>query len=381
MPENTLISEIEAEYRRIDAKWLKLHFKTSVVLVLTAFFMECLFGVAIYNTGDVRLGFLFYAAKYILAPLSINAVLIALGWWATRSPRLTHTARIYIVSLCPVVLCFIFYSVHSIFYSLYLAFTLPVVLTVVYGNYLLTAVTAVASLAARIISGLFVRWDPDVTHDYGDVFILSDFLASVVILCVFFAVCLVVIYFEKAKNSAGIQKEIERRQLRLKTLTDELTGVGNRTALRTAFESMEKDKSDNPYIFVMIDLDNFKLLNDTWGHDAGDRCLRAFGAILAADVDGAGAFRFGGDEFCILFKSKPLDGVLAICRKIQADYRKGTEELSQNLPLTASFGIALRAPGMTTAQLLKNTDTALYRSKIMKDMIYIYDELSDANLV
>lgn len=377
MLNNSLVTEIENEYRRIDSKWLQMHFKTSVGLVLVGILLESILGIVIYSSGDVKLPLSAYVAKYILAPTAINFIVISLDFWAMRNIKISKNFRVYIISLSFVVICFAFYAVHSIFKSLYLILILPILLTVVYGNYKLTTVTALFSLTARIIADLFVRWDPEQPNVLSSFFSSVDFLISNAILIIFFFVCLIVIRYEREKNDASIQKEIERHKLQQKLKTDELTSVFNRTGLRTALQSMEEDRASNSYIFVMIDLDNFKQLNDTLGHLIGDQCLMEFGSLLKANCGDAAAFRFGGDEFCLLFKNVPMDSVIDICKKIQTDYKEAAEAITTAIPLTVSFGVAALAENMTAAQLLKETDRALYYSKEQKNSINVYSGNND----
>ncbi len=372
--ENSNIIEIENEYKRIDSKWLRLHYLTSVGLVLFAFLIECILGLAFFNLGNIDLSIEKYILKYILSPLVLNAIFIIIGCWAIHTVRLTQDAKVYIVSLLFVAICFVYFTVHSIFTSLFVIFTVPMLLTIVYGNYLLTTVTALLSISAKIISELFITWDPDKLNIFDSDLGLTNFIISLSILCAFYVVCIVVIRFEREKNAASIQKEIERYQLQERLQTDELTAINNRTALRNAFQSIEEDASENTYIFVMIDLDNFKILNDTLGHDIGDQCLNDFGNILKTNCIDATPFRFGGDEFCILFKNQTLKAVLETCERIQEGLKENAVLYTIDVPLTASFGIAHYSSEMTTAQLMKNTDSALYRSKTVKDAIYIYDD-------
>lgn len=374
MDENANIKEIVNEYKRIDLTWLKLHFKTAIGLVVFACLLECTLGLTLFTTGAVEITLSKYVTKYIISPLALNLVLLAFGFWAIRSSKRTQNLKIYIISLMFAAICFVFYSVHRIFPSIYVIFTLPILLTVVYSNYNLTTVTALFSISAKIASELFVKWDPQVSNtlltDYG----LTDFFISISILFAFFAVCIIVIRFEKEKNNASILKEIERYHLNHRLLTDELTEINNRTALRKAFERMADDKEPSSYIFVMIDLDNFKLLNDTMGHDKGDQCLKDFGSILLSNCGNSASFRFGGDEFCILFKNQSMETVSQTCFNIKTDFTESIATCYPNLPLSASFGIARYSDDITTTQLLKKTDSALYCAKTAKNTIYIYDE-------
>ena len=371
--DTSVIAEIQKEFASIENRWLKLHYKTLIGLILFGFLLECVFGIILNTTGYVEISLDQYVLKYLLVPFLCNAVCIAAAIWAVHTPRLKQKARIYIISLLYVCICFVLFSVHVIFYAMYLIFAIPALLTVVYSDYRLTTITALGSIAAKVISELFVTWDPDKVYPLGDELGTANFAISLFILCIFYLVSMIVIRFEKQKNAAAMLKEFEHYQVQQRLVMDELTEVYNRKALRKAFQDMEEDVSGNTYTFVMADLDDFKLLNDTKGHPIGDQCLIEFAGILQKNcASGAVPFRFGGDEFCILLKNTAMGGVIMMCKSIQQDL-KNSEAVASGTPVTVSFGIALYVKPMTPTQLLQNTDTALYRSKTSKDSICVYD--------
>lgn len=375
---DSIISEIEKEYKEIDTRWMKLHYYTFAGLVICGFVIECLLGIILYRTGYIHISTERYALKYMLVPFFINASLLLTGIWAINSSGLSQKAKIYFISLLFVGTCFVFYSVHSLFASLYLIFTAPILLTVVYGDVILTTVTAFFGIGLKMISEIFIRWDPDVPGPFDSETRTADFFISIFILCGFYAVCIVVIRFEEKKTTASIRKEIERYHMQKQLITDELTEIYNRTALRTEFKKMEDDTSGTEYYLAMIDLDDFKKLNDGWGHEIGDSCLKELGRILMDNCDrDSKPFRFGGDEFCILFRDKDLDEVVAVCRRIQKDLRENAACISE-ISLTISVGIARHRKEMSANKLLRYTDAALYASKKTKDEIYIYEDGQDS---
>lgn len=371
--EKSNIIEIEKEYKRIDNKWLRLHGKTSIGLVIFALFFECIMGCLLYKMGEINTTIPKYMGKYLLLPLVVNAFFLGIGYWAIHFSRITQNIKIYVVSLLFVGICFVLFSVHGIFNSLYLIFTIPILFTMVYGNYRLTTITAASCIAANVFSELFIKWDPDKINIMENNIELANFIISLVFLTTFYVVTMVVIGFEKGKNAVSIQKELERYQLRHKLQYDELTAINNRTALRNALQKMESDTVESIYFFVMMDIDNFKMLNDTLGHQKGDSILSQFGNILKVNCMDATPFRFGGDEFCILFKNKTVESVLEKCEKIQRHFKEMVAMQGIEVPLTVSIGIAHYLYGMTATQLVKNADLALYSSKTLKNAIHIFD--------
>lgn len=375
--ESFYVMEIQKEYKKIDKKWLFLHYKTAVGVVAFSLFVEICIGILMYHTGEISSTIPVYLFKFVIVPCVLNVLCILINYVVIHSQRLSLEIKIYIVSLIFVVISFILFTIHSAFTALYLIFAVPILLTTIYGNYKLTTITAVVSMIAVISSEVFIKWDVDKVSIWDDGIRLGNFLISLFVLIAFSAVCMVVIHFEREKNVAGMQKELERYKLQQRLQIDELTGIYNRIGFRNSIRDMEEDNSDNSYIFVMIDIDNFKLLNDTLGHVTGDQCLIEFGKILKANCGDASPFRYGGDEFCILFQNSTVENVIKICERIQNDFKIVNINGKTELPLTASFGIASYANDMAPSKLIMNTDKALYESKIVKNTITVYKTSSN----
>jgi diguanylate cyclase len=375
MTDNTYLAEIENEYSNIEKLWLQLQLRTLFWFAVCAFCIECILGTILFRLGFVQIPLQLYLYKYIAVPTAANSLIVALAWLIVRFPRLSLRHKAYGISIASVAAGFVIYSVHSLFPSLYLIFSFPILLTVVYGDYPLTSVTAALSVAAMTVSELYVKWDPEKLGIHDNAVGVPDYVLSVTILLMFYAACVVVIHVEKKKNSACIQKELERIHFQKRLQTDELTGVRNRIALRKAFQEMEADTSGSLYFFVMIDLDNFKKLNDTMGHNRGDRCLKEFGGVLKRVCGEEAVFRFGGDEFCILFKDRKIQEVVRYCEAVQSMFAAFSAHLSPEAALSASFGIARYERGMSATRLLKNSDSALYSAKDAKNTIRIFEDI------
>jgi diguanylate cyclase (GGDEF)-like protein len=147
---------------------------------------------------------------------------------------------------------------------------------------------------------------------------------------------------------------------RAESLTDSLTGLGNRRALIAALDDALADPGAGPLALALFDLDGFKQYNDSFGHQAGDSLLRRLGGRLADELgDVATAYRMGGDEFCVLAR---LDGEDAV-----SIARRGAAALSDTgdaFAVGCSFGIAF-APSEATSpeEALRIADQRMYEQK------------------
>ncbi|RFU22774.1 GGDEF domain-containing protein [Geodermatophilus marinus] len=152
-------------------------------------------------------------------------------------------------------------------------------------------------------------------------------------------------------------------RLQRSALTDGLTGVANRRAFDAALERelTFAARTDAPVAVVIVDLDHFKQLNDTWGHQAGDDVLRGVGAALRSCMrQGDLVARYGGEEFAVVMPGATADDAVAVARRIRTELRG----VAAPRPITASLGIAVqRGAASSGAELLAAADAALYESK------------------
>jgi diguanylate cyclase (GGDEF)-like protein len=164
---------------------------------------------------------------------------------------------------------------------------------------------------------------------------------------------------------AGANQELQRL-----STTDPLTGLYNRRFLTEELEQTWNLASRNqwPVSLLMLDIDHFKNVNDTWGHGIGDQCLREFAAILSLEVKRPSDIvaRLGGEEFVAVLPDTYLSGAQHVAERIRSSVatlriRTGENELF----FTVSIGVASRIPGQnhTAEELLRQADHALYEAK------------------
>ncbi|HKQ53321.1 MAG TPA: diguanylate cyclase [Pyrinomonadaceae bacterium] len=184
--------------------------------------------------------------------------------------------------------------------------------------------------------------------------------------------------FEAAELVARVHVRIrlkrERDQLRTsaeeaaeRAMTDALTGLLNRHALThtLARESAEARRYTRPLSCLMVDLDDFKTINDTYGHATGDRVLRQIAAVLREAVRGTDTvFRYGGEEFLVLLPETDLAGAGALGEKIRAAVEgRLFGQSARAFDLTLSIGVASLSGDESGNDMIARADTALYRAK------------------
>ncbi|QEN05287.1 GGDEF domain-containing protein [Thiospirochaeta perfilievii] len=369
------IDVIKFKYRSIDRKWLNIHFFISLALVFSVLLLEITIGYIVYRSGEINSTIPRYLLKFLILPTLVNSLIVLLNYLILKSNKVPQYVKIYSTSILLLLICLIVFTVHSTFSALYFIFLLPILLTTIYGSYRLSTITSFLSIIGVILSELFIVWDLDKPSIFENGLRTSNFIIAIFILFFFYIMNLVVIYFERIRSRGELKKDFERHHLKKKIKVDELTGIYNRIAFRAAIDEMEEDKSLNSYIFVMLDIDNFKTLNDTFGHVVGDECLKELGSILEKCMFGSTAFRYGGDEFSIIFKNVKEGEVIDICNKINSMFSQYAKGFKCEKPITLSFGVAHYRKDISPSDLIVNSDLALYESKKTKNKITLFKDI------
>ncbi|MES2886090.1 MAG: diguanylate cyclase [Pseudomonadota bacterium] len=178
-------------------------------------------------------------------------------------------------------------------------------------------------------------------------------------------------YFVLSLRDASERREMEA-QLRRLVLLDALTGVNNRRAFDERFEQefLRAARGHGSLGLLMVDVDHFKLYNDTYGHQAGDKCLRQVAQALAATLKRPSDFvaRYGGEEFAVLLPDADMDQARAAAEMLLARVRElalphAASDVAEFV--TISIGAAVAKPPVRgqLENFMAQADTRLYKAK------------------
>jgi diguanylate cyclase (GGDEF)-like protein len=166
-----------------------------------------------------------------------------------------------------------------------------------------------------------------------------------------------------ALENARLHDVVQRQ-----AITDDLTGLVNRRRFIEALQAeIERARGfGSPLTVVLADIDDFKRVNDDFGHHTGDIALRSFADLVRShvrDVDVPG--RIGGEEFAILLPETDTDGAASVAERMRQSLSSVSIPVSSDraVRLTASFGVAEHRQGQSGDDLLRVADSALYRAK------------------
>lgn len=157
---------------------------------------------------------------------------------------------------------------------------------------------------------------------------------------------------------------------------DEITSISNRTHfIKSLTEIIEESRKNNgKFSVVYIGLDNFKIINETLGHLAGDELLKTIAERISINInDDSLVSRIGSDEFALLYNEVDTKKIDLLCKNILKSVRRPWEHNGVNYHMTVSIGIAVYPmDGVTTEELIKNCQIALKSSKLNGKNNYLY---------
>jgi diguanylate cyclase len=174
------------------------------------------------------------------------------------------------------------------------------------------------------------------------------------------------------KQSADKIDVLERtlQDARREATTDGLTGIANRRYFDVSLQTMSGDamNSGDDLSLLLVDIDHFKKVNDTWGHATGDEVIQLVAATLTQNVKGQDcAARYGGEEFAVILPGTPIDAAVRVGDNIRTALGRRlfvprhAQEAVCNV--TVSIGAACYDPGEPLAEWVKRADAALYQAK------------------
>ncbi|MDO4753469.1 MAG: GGDEF domain-containing protein [Bacillota bacterium] len=342
------ISLLQEQYRRINLK-------VQVIMVFVAFCFELMY--YFIPESAVTSTFQKFLLKYVLAPFLINMTLHLLALRLNES-RLNKKYKNYVVMLTSLFQGYVYVLVHQVFVTINAAFVVIIFLSTVYNDKRLTRMITALSLAGILLSTFVFRYNRDfvLTMDY----ILDGLVVSFIVIIAYITAELTLKknVLERTKILNAIQ---EREKYLHGMMVDELSGLYSRAAYRAY---MEKAKgAQDEFCIAMLDIDNFKQINDTYGHPYGDRAIQILGRTLKSYYsEDFIAFRFGGEEFvCVVRADRPH--TFDLLNEVKDTYCRACAALLGNERITFSGGIAAFAPPDLISDIMKKADVALYMAK------------------
>lgn len=358
--------------------FIKIAFFISVVIFIVEIAMSAY--IIYYHPKLIKLDIISYCLVYIIMPTSINLFLCSTGKVVIESRRFSERTKNYIAVLTILGICFCTSCFHNVYNVLGCSLCFPIYISILFSDKKITQHISALSLVMLFITTFFGSID----GRKNDHLLYIDFaiLLELVIGSYFIAMYLLKLEIEKnlkLKESYRVQLELSE-QLKY----DPLTNLFN---MSTFYNVLAKamDRQKLPLGVAVIDIDNFKKVNDTYGHDNGNTVLVYLSDLLQKNCSDLGdAFRYGGEEFALVFQRTSQEEIKEILEYLQRKFAAHHFDFSEDAKITFSCGIAIiYENSYKPREIFNMADQAMYEAKTTgknKTVIYKQEKEDRAQL-
>ncbi len=320
-----------------------------------------------------------YWAKYIVGPSLLMLAVTVLADQFVQSRRFPLLYKEYAVISLILFFCTFLCFVHGIVAVLLATFVIPVFASSLFANLKMTRRIFMLSQIALILSAFRMHFFTARIYEH---WIWYEALTASGILLAAYLMTKVFIRYGQYNISSLIDSYNSQKSLREQLKRDAFTGLYNRrTYEEVLLRLMSECRASNACLsMAILDLDNFKEINDTYGHAAGDKVLLRLAHILMSNQNAnVHAFRLGGEEFVLLLKEYCVHDAYKVCEGIRSIMESSSVPDVSNKRVTFSCGlVCMNKQHTDPVSLFKAADSALYKAKNSgKNKIMLYDGPSE----
>lgn len=342
-------------------KWNRNILKAMTV-GMTCFFVFAVVLYLLYDPG-VEFDRKLYINQFIIIPTVLQLIVVAIFGLSIvfLENRISDIGMTVILSLCITAFLGVMVEAHNSVPEMSILLIYPIFGATVYNSRKIMIIQSVVSTLAYfliksvILPNIRVYVPVNTSRTYMIIFIGLNLGA-------------VTISFLLRKMSTEIamksQKEVERLELAAKT--DQMTGLLNHSAFYKKLDKkIETAEAETVFSLIVFDIDNFKSVNDRFGHASGDKIIIKASDIIKENIrDCDRAFRYGGEEFAVIVDGADEALAARIADRIIHSFfdRENTEEFDKE-KFSLSAGVAQYINGKTSSDLFKAADSALYHAK------------------
>lgn len=302
-----------------------------------------------------------FLLRFLLIPSFINFAAVILGYLVLKSNGFSESHKDFAVCLTCFVLSTCVELTHYVFAPVLCAPVIAIYVSSVFGNLKMTRILTVCSMISLVLAGVISALELRA----GDDQLLFDVSIAMIITVCSYGISSLLIKREQERTLSLFKSYQKQIELSEQLVRDNLTGLYNRKVMFDALR-YEINQGSSVYLAVM-DIDDFKTINDTYGHAKGDEVLVYLSSLFEKYAGGrAYPIRFGGEEFAIVFSNHKEEKVIDILEKIRTELYNHPFVLSEegkSTHVTISSGVVKHKRFQSIEDFFKAADCAMYQAK------------------
>lgn len=339
-----------------------------VLLFLIFLFECCIACIWTLNGWIIEDAPLTYSLKYIVMPTSMNLIVLTLYHYTEYHTKLSTSSKNASLIMSLTFMCFSISLAHNALRIVPLSFILPLFLSAVFADLHLTKQTFFFNSLFYICCSIvnFFLAQPE-----NRLFLILDIIAGALILIGSYLIAKCILQYEQ-KTRQRLLEYNEKQDILIEQLRrDPLTNLYNHNSFyKILEETMTRCEEDTCDVqLAMLDIDDFKHINDTYGHTRGDLVLVKLAELMQTHVKehpNVFAARYGGEEFCLLYSEYSLKEAEACVNDMRTAFAAMSFPDLMQQHITFSAGVVSWRPGFdSTTALIDAADEALYEAKRM----------------
>ncbi|PYG87117.1 diguanylate cyclase (GGDEF)-like protein [Ruminiclostridium sufflavum DSM 19573] len=341
-------------------KWRKVLIVNCLIISCVAMLSEIAIVFYYYKAGMAFLPLPLFLFRFLVLPGTVNFAAVIAGKYIIYSPKYKENTKNYTAILVLCVLCACMECVHYVFPAIMCSFCVPVFFSILFQNKKMTSLVQRLGYIFLIFSAVISKVEGGKKLSY----LIFDCLVAAIILFCSYIVSIILIKYEEQRTEDVRSCYKKQMELNEQLKHDLLTGLYNYNAFLEILK-LKRNSSCFPIQLAVIDLDNFKYINDTFGHIQGNEVLVYISFLLKKYTSNIGyPARYGGEEFVVLFPETSIEDAFDIVEKIRKDFSEHHFDFSKGIKFTFSCGLAENDGEIITPQkFFDNADRAMYLAK------------------
>lgn len=352
----------------LNNKWRWNLFSICVVLAAIGSITELV--IYLYDSAHktLFLSLPLYRARFIYIPSSLNIIVIIITACFLKTKKMSNRAKNTMACFLIYFLCANTQCIHYVYGPLLMLPCIAIFVSILFADKVLTFWITIASFISLGIAS----YQASIELRKGDPQLLSDTgLAALVLMVSYFGASLLTNYVSQQMNYI-LNSNARQKKLIEECNVDPLLGINNRRALENVLSDQCSIQQDS--ILVMIDIDNFKKTNDTYGHLYGDEVLIRLADLLNGKRHYLSPYRYGGEEIILIMSSLTMAEAYSICEQIRKDFENSKYSFSPKEKITFSAGMSRYHKGMKDSEWINSADQLMYVAKKKGKNIIVTDE-------
>lgn len=351
--------------------------KSAWLMIFLIFIIEAFVAVLIINQQmlDKNQTPLEYSLSYVVLPTMVNMECAALYHYIEFKTSFSENIKNYFLILVFNTFCLSTSLVHNALPLISLSFVLPVFLSAVFGNKHMTDRTFFMSFISYLLSAVVGVY----YTDHINMMVYLNYIAGMILMCGGYLIAKNIIIYQKKNHDALLAYNKRQKEMIEELKKDSLTQLYNHNTFYNELNEqiLNSRKNQTPLVLAIIDIDNFKRVNDTYGHVNGDDVLISLSQLMKKyEQNNMILARYGGEEFCILFMDTTIQEAYRIMENMRLQFSHIEFPQMPSTRITFSGGlVALTSNTDNAVSLVEKADCAMYQAKRDgKNKITVYDE-------